>query len=577
MTTTTGYTLLAVLGVGLVVILGDWAAFRWRSPLYGVAPAFVYFVVCCTLGEGRGREWAVALEVAAILVFLVVHRATVGRADQAWFGNQRAGAARWATRAGCVAGAAALVAAMAITPLVGGTEGRGIFGWRGGFGDVGSGPRQVPNPIVDLHTRLLIQSDTPVFKVESPVPSYWRLTSLDTFTGQDWISTNSYRSFDTSLPGVQAVPPATRLIQQQFQVQGLGSVWLPDAFTPLTVTGVRHVSYDPVSGSLITSHPTSDGLDYSVESYQFLTDLSPADLQSAAPVAITSSLRRYVQLPKSVPADVYTLARSITAGQTTVYGKALALQNFFLGPTFSYSLNPPDDGYGISALTTFLFVSRTGYCQQFAGAYAVLARAIGLPTRLAVGFATGTDEGNGTYQVLNADAHTWPEVYFGPRYGWLPFEPTKSYVDPLSESYAPPSTSGGANGAATPSDPLSPIPKGLLLPPGLVGGGSTGPTTTTRGEPIERAGAQPSPPGGVVGTAHCRAPADRMVRRGCRSASEPVGDPAVESPREPGGGGALALGGRDRVARLVGCQSCGRGDRRGVRRPGRSTPGRAAA
>ena len=77
-TTTTGYTLLAVLGTGAVAILGDWAAFRWRSALYAVAPAFAYFVVCCILGAGPGREWAVALEVAALLVFLVVHRATVG-------------------------------------------------------------------------------------------------------------------------------------------------------------------------------------------------------------------------------------------------------------------------------------------------------------------------------------------------------------------------------------------------------------------------------------------------------------------------------------------------------------------
>ncbi len=88
----------------------------------------------------------------------------------------------------------------------------------------------------------------------------------------------------------------------------------------------------------------------------------------------------------------------------------------------------------------------------------MLARAIGLPTRLAVGFATGTDEGNGNYQVLNADAHTWPEVYFGPEYGWLPFEPTKSYVDPVSSGYAP--TAGGSGAPAAPPRP----PPSCLFP-----------------------------------------------------------------------------------------------------------------
>ncbi len=116
------------------------------------------------------------------------------------------------------------------------------------------------------------------------MPSYWRLTTLDTFTGQDWVSTNSYRSFSGQLPGAQAVPPGTRKVQQTFKVQALDSVWLPDAFTPVAVYGVRHVSYDPVSDSLITSHPTSNGLTYTVESYQYLADLSPADLRKAPPV-----------------------------------------------------------------------------------------------------------------------------------------------------------------------------------------------------------------------------------------------------------------------------------------------------
>ncbi len=487
---TTGYTLIAVLGVGAVAIMGDWAAFRWRSSLYGAVPAFAFFVVCSILGVGPGRDVAVTLEVAALLIFLLVHRATVGPADEAWFGNRRAGATRWAITAGSAAAAAALITAALVTPAVAGAEGHGVLGWKGGgLGDTGSGPRQVPNPIVDLHTRLLYESQTPVFKVQSPVSSYWRLTSLDTFTGQDWISTNSYRSFGSQLPGIQAVPPGTRVVQEHFQVQGLGSVWLPDAFTPVAVSGVRHVSYDPVSGSLITSHSTSNGLRYSVESYQYLSDLSPAKLRTAPPVVATGAIRRYLQLPTSVPPDVDALARSITAGQATEYGKALALQNFFLGPSFTYSLTPPNDGYGIAALTNFLFVSRTGYCQQFAGAYAVLARAVGLPTRLAVGFATGTPEGNGTYQVLNADAHTWPEVYFGPQYGWLPFEPTKGSVDPISAGYAPPSDPGAATGAANLGSPLAPaggLQTGPLLP---ISRGKSSATTAGAGQQSSSASA----------------------------------------------------------------------------------------
>jgi transglutaminase-like putative cysteine protease len=325
----------------------------------------------------------------------------------------------------------------------------------------------------------------PVFTVQTSVPSYWRLTSLDTFTGQDWISTNSYRSFGPRLPGAQAVPPGTRIVHDQFVVQQLDSVWLPDAFTPFAVSGVRNVSYDATSGSLITSHPTSDGLAYAVDSYQYLSTLSVAQLQAAPAFPITSALRRYLALPSSVPAVIYALARSITAGRTTEYDKALALQNFFLGAAFTYSLNPPDDGYGTSSLTNFLFATRTGFCQQFAGAYAVLARAVGLPTRLAVGFASGTPTGNDTYQVLNADAHTWPEVYFGPRYGWLPFEPTKSFVDPSSQGYAPPASASAGTGPTTPNAGALPITK----TPGV---NNTGPAAPGHAVPTNPGGNAPA-------------------------------------------------------------------------------------
>jgi transglutaminase-like putative cysteine protease len=474
---TRGFLLITVLGTGLIAILGDWAAFRLRSALYAAIPGFVFFVFCCTVGAGSGRQLMVGLEVAAVLIFLLVHRTEVGRADQTWFGNYRTGTGLWAVKAGSLIAAASMLAAIAVTPALGQYEGRAILGWRGGIGGSGTGPRQVQNPVVDLHSRLLEETDTPVFMVHASVPSYWRLTSLDTFTGQDWISTNSYRSFGPRLPGIQAVPPDTRVVHDQFVIQQLDSVWLPDAFTPVAVTGVRNVSYDPTSGSLITSRSTSNGLTYTIDSYQYLSTLNAAVMQAAPPVSVTSSLRRYLQLPDNVPASVYRLAREITSGQTTEYGKALALQNYFQGPSFTYSLDPPDNGYGMASLTNFLFSTRTGYCQQFAGVYAVLARAIGLPTRLAVGFAGGRAQGNGNYQVLNADAHTWPEVYFGPRFGWLPFEPTKSFTDPASQGYAPQAATSTEPGTQPNSDAPPPINRGAGA--GQSGAAATVPSTTT--------------------------------------------------------------------------------------------------
>ncbi|HET7523943.1 MAG TPA: transglutaminaseTgpA domain-containing protein [Acidimicrobiales bacterium] len=455
---TTGFVLATALVAGLAALAGDWLAFRRRSAVLGALPAFAMFVAYCALGYGGERVLVVTAEGVGLLVFALVHRASVG-VGTAWIGGVRTGSVSWSVTAGAVVSAAAVLTVLLAAPSAHGTDGEGLLGWRAaGIGS--GGPREVANPIVDLHTRLVSFGDVGVFTVQSPVASYWRLTSLDTFTGQAWVSTNSYKGFSGRLPGTSTKPAGTRTVTEHFRIQNLASVWLPVAFTPLSVSGVRGVSFDPTSSSLITSHRTSDGLEYSVTSYQYLSTLDPAQLRAAPALKPDQSIGHYLQLPPSVPSSVYSLARSITSGKRTEYDKALALQSFFLGPSFTYSLNPPDDGFGVDALTTFLFDTRTGYCQQFAGAYAVLARAAGLPTRLAVGFAPGSGgTGTGSYQVYDRDAHTWPEVYFGPKYGWLPFEPTKSFNDPNAATYAP-GVGGSGPTKPTGSDLLPAAPKG---------------------------------------------------------------------------------------------------------------------
>jgi transglutaminase-like putative cysteine protease len=473
---TEGFRLLAVFGTGLAAFLGDWIAFRWKSGLLGAAPAFALFVVCSTVGQASGRQWAIFTEIFALLLFLLVYRASFEGAERVWFAGSREGVAGWYARSGTLIGGFALVAALLVTPFLARTEGVGVLGWRSGIGPGSSGPRIVANPVVDLQTRLIQLANTPVFVVQSPVASYWRLTSLDDFNGQTWTSTGSYRSFGTRLPGTGGIPPGTRTVVQTFQIQDLDSVWLPDAFTPVSVTGVRGVSYDAGTGSLITAKQSSNGLSYTVTSYQYLSTLSAADLQAAPPLTDLSALKADLQLPSSVSPAVIALAKKITAGQRTEYAKALALQDYFQSSLFTYSLDPPTDGSGNQALYDFLFDTHSGYCQQFAGAYAVLARAAGLPTRLAVGFAIGNPISGG-YQVLDSDAHTWPEVYFGPKFGWLPFEPTPSYNNPGAAGYAPNTYAGTPT--TTPAGDQPPIVKGSAAGAGSKSQAQRTPPTTT--------------------------------------------------------------------------------------------------
>ena len=149
------------------------------------------------------------------------------------------------------------------------------------------------------------------------------------------------------------------------------------------------------------------------------------------PAVGAAELAPYLALPAVSP-QVVRLAHQIVAGAGTPATQALALARWFDNGRFRYTLSPPAST-GPDPLSWFLFSSRQGFCQQFAAAFAVLARIDGLPTRVAVGFTTGSAEGHGEYRVTGADAHVWPEVYLGPSVGWTSYEPT-------------PATSGEADG-----------------------------------------------------------------------------------------------------------------------------------
>jgi hypothetical protein len=118
----------------------------------------------------------------------------------------------------------------------------------------------------------------------------------------------------------------------------------------------------------------------------------------------------------------YELAQQLAAAAPTPYAFAQSVERY-LSPRngFVYDQNPPPATY---PLESFLFSDKRGYCQQFAGAMALLLRMGGVPARVATGFTTGAyDSSKHRYVVSDTDAHAWVEVYF-PQYGWVRFDPT---------------------------------------------------------------------------------------------------------------------------------------------------------
>jgi transglutaminase-like putative cysteine protease len=165
-----------------------------------------------------------------------------------------------------------------------------------------------------------------------------------------------------------------------------------------------------------------------------------------------------------VPARVHELAANIVAPATNPYDQASRLEAYLR--TLTYDLNVPLAGEDRDLVDAFLFDIRRGYCDYFASAFVVMARSVGLPARLAVGYASGREVAPGQWVVTEADAHSWPEVYFE-EVGWIPFEPTPSQP-PSSRPVAEPT---GEVALTTPSGVLPLREMGLLvLSLGVLGG-----------------------------------------------------------------------------------------------------------
>ncbi|MDQ6910747.1 MAG: DUF3488 and transglutaminase-like domain-containing protein, partial [Actinomycetota bacterium] len=435
-----GFLAAAACGAGLAGAIADGLAFRARARFEALAPSFTLFTVGALLGSDRFRVTTAALYLSAVLAFVLVS-APIGR-KQMWF-SARAGAGEAALlRGGLATAAAALIIGLVIGPNLPGAQSLGLVGMRNGA-PKGSSSRVTVSPLVDIRNRLVDQSSIQLFTVESQVPSYWRLTSLGRFDGNIWSSLGSYKPASGDLSGESGSggPP----IFQQFAIQALSSIWLPAAYRPQRFEGPRGTGYDADSSSLLTDEATSDRLIYGVLSKP--PSVTAEQLARARPVNATDDLSPYLALPDGFPDRVTRLAADTTFGAATPYDKARALQDWFRS-AFTYDLNVAP-GHDDSAIERFLFVTRRGYCEQFAGSYASMARSLGLPARVAVGFTSGEKSGPTTFSVTGKAAHAWPEVYF-PGSGWIPFEPTPGRPGPSGSSYT------GIDPAAPGSSPSPP-------------------------------------------------------------------------------------------------------------------------
>jgi transglutaminase-like putative cysteine protease len=247
---------------------------------------------------------------------------------------------------------------------------------------------------------------------------YWRGLAYDIYDGKGWSTSEiSITSHDAGDSITQIIYPSQRIINLDIHItRNIGSRLLT-AGTLLSADNDYQVSWrssTDMFGALISS-PI-----YQVSS--LVNQTSETQLRSANneyPNWITTT---YLNLPQDLPDRVRQLALDLTEDQPTAYDKALAIEAYLR--TYPYSLDIPLPPKEQDVIDYFLFDLKKGYCDYYATTMVVLARAAGLPARLVVGYSSGLFDSRGNrYIVTEADAHSWPEIFF-PEFGWIEFEPT---------------------------------------------------------------------------------------------------------------------------------------------------------
>lgn len=417
-----GWTTLAVLGIGVVVALSDVFAFRASARFEALVPGGVLFIIVSALGDGRDQVLTTGALILAGILAVSALRAMQHRPARIVIGRQRPQGATLASTA-LALGALTAVTAGVIGPVLPGAESEAIYDTRNGPPEI----TRIESPLVDIRPRLVNQSAQEMFSVTAERQSYWRLASLGEFDGTRWKLNRS------SLTGADDLGNATEgrtMLRQEIVIAAHRGALVPAAADPLSASGLDLRWSEENATLLVPGEEGVRGGDrITVES---ALPTFTAEQLDAATISNAPGGGRYTELPSDLDPFIADQARSITAGAPTPYRQALAIQRFFRD-NFEYSLDV-QQGSGNNAIISFLR-QRVGYCEQFAGTFAAMARSVGLPTRVAVGYTAGTrDEATGTFKVAGRNSHAWPEVWFD-GLGWVPFEPTPGRGIPGAERY----------------------------------------------------------------------------------------------------------------------------------------------
>lgn len=338
------------------------------------------------------------------------------------------------------------------------------------------------HPMVSLRRDLGASSERTVltYRTDDQEPEYLRTFVLDEFDGENWTMTPVHAGRDNKADGALPLPPGredepdeddlvTTRISLDSDTAPMDFLPLPYPARSVEIAGDWYA--DESTLMVFTTSTPPSGYNFVVTSAE--NRPGARALASAGPPSSLADDR--LHLPGELDDRVQELTDTLVEGADSDYESALALQEFFTDGDFTYDLSPPSVPEDSDPLTHFLFEDRIGYCEQYAGAMAVMARQAGIPARVAVGYTAGRPSGEDRWTVAASDAHAWPELYFEGS-GWVRFEPTpadpdggqgtasrpdySAGVDELPDNVAPePNPDDDPEPSETPEEEPSPTPE----------------------------------------------------------------------------------------------------------------------
>jgi len=294
------------------------------------------------------------------------------------------------------------------------------------------GPRQLTNdPVMDVQV--------------DGIGRYWRAAVYDEYTGEGWRSTDTNDAdFGPGIPLSQPIFEARTPVTQTYTFYRDNSTVLYTMGYPVSLDRSAKAHFNIVPDEQIlqygqtnwASHgdPLAEEITYlrshaavdRNETYQVVSAASEASVNQLRNAGVNYPawvIDRYLQLPPTITERTRQLARDLTEEHTTPFDKAYAIEQY-LRVAIEYNEKIEAPPPGVDKVDHILFTTQEAYCDYYASSMIVMLRSLGIPARMAAGFAQGQFKSDiNAFHVINADAHSWVEVFF-PRYGWINFEPT---------------------------------------------------------------------------------------------------------------------------------------------------------